>query len=90
MQDSSIEGVGSTLGKFLEMYSRNLSLSGVMSTMSLDSGLMFGPVWRQIFREFLEKTYVSLKVRKFQKAIAVSSILPKNQRKNVPNFCPNI
>ena len=44
MQDSSIEGVGSTLGKFLEMYSRNLSLSGVMSTMSLDSGLMFGPV----------------------------------------------
>ena len=55
MQDSSIEGVGSTLGKFLVMYSRNLSLSGVMSTMSLDSGLIFGPVWRQIFREFFEK-----------------------------------
>ena len=55
MQDSSIEGVGSTLGKFLEMYSCNLSLSGVMSTMSLDSGLMFGPVWRQIYIEFLEK-----------------------------------
>ena len=55
MQDSSIEGVGSTLGKFLEMYSCNLSLSGVMSTMSLESGLMFGPVWRQIYIEFLEK-----------------------------------
>ena len=86
MQDSSIEGVGSTLGKFLEMYSCNLSLSGVMSTMSLESGLMFGPVWRQIFRGFLEKkhTYCYLKVRKFQKAIAVSSILPKKQKKKCP------
>ena len=48
MHDSSIDGFGSTVGKFLVINSRNISLSGEISTISLESGFILGPVCKQI------------------------------------------